>query len=101
MFWRLWYIQNNGTVSTGGLSIKTGNELIFDFINNDYAVFLNNNSTGTLFFNLRAYTTSGSWVYINGIDDSDTLINRFLWNDIIIDSDGKYMSNQFQVIWLK
>ncbi len=55
MFWRLWYIQNDGTVSTGGLSTKTWQEMSFDFVNNDYAIFLSNYSTGTLFFNLQGY----------------------------------------------
>jgi hypothetical protein len=49
---RIWYIQNDGSVSTGG-TVATGNEYVFDFKNNDYAVFLSNYSTWTLFFTLK------------------------------------------------
>lgn len=101
LFWRLGYIQNDGSVSTGWLNVKTWQEMTFDFVNNDYALFLSNYSTGTLFFNLKGFTTSGSGVYINAINDSDPVIVRYLWNDVIMDSDGKYLSNQFDVISLK
>jgi hypothetical protein len=36
---RTGYIQNDGIISTGGI-VKTGNEYVFDFKNNDYALFL-------------------------------------------------------------
>lgn len=100
MFGRLWFIQNNGNVSTWWL-VKTWQEMVFDFVNHDYALFLTNFSTWTLFFNLKGYTTTWSWLYINPINDTDTILNRFLGNDIIIDSDKRYISNQFEVIDIK
>lgn len=100
LYGRLGYIQNSGIVSTGGL-VKTGQEMTFDFVNNDYGVFLQNTSTGTLYFNLKVFSTSGSGVYINPINDSDAVTTKYLGNDIIIDSDGKYLSNQFEVVNLK
>lgn len=38
------YIQDTGLLSTGGMT-KTGNEYVFDFTNNDYALFLSNSAT--------------------------------------------------------
>ncbi len=101
MFGRLWYIQNNGTVSTGWIDTKTWQEMIFDFINNDYAIFLSNYSTWTLFFNLKWFSTTGSGIYVSPINDSDVVIFKYLWNDMIMDSEGRYLSNQFEVINLK
>lgn len=94
------FIQDSGTVSTWWLT-PTGSEYDFDFTNNYYAIFLKNYSTGTLLFQMRAYTSTGAWIYINPIDDSDSTVTRYLWNDIIIDSEGRYIYNQFEIVWLK
>ncbi|NUJ97707.1 hypothetical protein HGA92_02870 [Candidatus Gracilibacteria bacterium] len=97
---RIGYIQNDGSVSTGGI-IQTGNEYIFDFTNNDYAVFLSNSSTGTLFFTLKGYTDNGTGVYINPIDDSDSQLIRYFGGDILIDSEKRYLYKQFETISAK
>jgi hypothetical protein len=97
---RIGYIQNDGSVSTWGL-LRTGNEYIFDFKNNDYAVFLSNYSTWTLFFTLKWYTLFGSGIYINPINDSDPQLMRYFWGDILIDSEKKYLYKQFETISAK
>lgn len=98
--WRIWFIQDDGSVSTWWL-VTTGNEYDFDFTNNYYGIFLRNFSTGTLLFQMKAYTSTGAAVYLTPLDDDDPNVIKYLWNDIIIDSEGKYVYNQFEIVWLK
>lgn len=96
----IWYVQNDGSISTWWLE-KTGNEYIFDFKNNDYALFLLNYSTWTLFFNLKGYTDFWTGIYINPIDDSNFQLIKFLGSDIIIDSEKRYLYDQFEIVSAK
>jgi len=90
-----WYIQNNGWVLSTSI-VKTWNEYIFDFKNNDYGLFLKNIWSTNLSYNVSAETIAWTWIYINPIDDSsDTL--KFLWSDIYIDNEWKYSSTSFLV----
>ncbi len=97
---RTGYIQNDGIISTGGI-VKTGNEYVFDFKNNDYALFLWNYSTWTLFFTLKGYTNFWTGIYITPIDDSNSQLIRFFWGDIVIDSEKRYLYNQFETVSAK
>lgn len=95
------YLQENA----GVLSISTWstvNDFQFDFVNHDYAMFVRNNSTGSLLYTLNIQDmTTGSGVYINPIDDSDPTVIKVLANDIIIDNQWRFLSEQFEVIGFK
>lgn len=97
----VWYLQENA----GVLSISTGstvNDFEFDFVNHDYALFIRNNSTWSLLYTLNIENmTTGSGVYINPIDDSDPTVIKVLANDIIIDNEGRFLYEQFEVIGFK
>lgn len=98
--WGVGYLQNNS--GELGLSFeKTGDEFLFDFTNNDYALFVSNNSTGSLLYTINAQTESGTGVYINPIDDSDDVVIKILANDIIIDNEWRFLYDQFEVIGFK
>lgn len=92
----IWYIQNNtGTLSLSGN--LTGNEYIFDFTTNDYAIFLDNIDTGVLTYILELENASGSGVYINSIDDSGASSIKFLGSEIIQDAEKNYIWKIFEV----
>ncbi len=78
-----WYLQKswNNIVFTSNLA----NAYNFDFKNNDYALFLKNKDNSTI-LNYNLYwkeISTGSWIYINPIDDSKNNIIEFLGYDII------------------
>ncbi|MFK7780064.1 MAG: hypothetical protein QM490_02855 [Candidatus Gracilibacteria bacterium] len=94
------YLQEN----SGDLSLsitKTGNEFSFDFMNNDYAIFLKNTSTGSLLYKILGETDTGTGIYITPIDDSDENIMRYLGNEILIDISGRYISKEEELIYEK
>ncbi len=84
------YIQNNSwTLSlSGGL---TWNEYLFDFMTNDYAIFLNNTGTWVLTYVLSWENSSWSGVYINAIDDSWAGSIKYLWAEMIQDDEKNYI----------
>ena len=95
----LWYIQSTGALllsSSWSYWFETWDEFIFDFSNNDYAVFLKNSWVDNFSYNLTVQTTGWTWAYINPIDDSWEIL-RYLWNDIFIDKEGRYSPAQFVV----
>lgn len=80
--WILGYLQNDLSFSWTIWDPK-----IFDFKNKDYALFLSYNtwSLDDIRYNLKVYTDTWSWVYINPIkDDSDKI--EYLWNNILINN---------------
>jgi hypothetical protein len=81
--WEIWYLQNNAwTLSFSDIS--TANDFVFDFKNEDYAIFMKNNSSETIFYRIRWYDkTTWKWLYIVPIDDSDPIIIKVLWAWII------------------
>lgn len=95
-----WYIQNDGTVSVGGM-IPTGNEYLFDFKNSDYALFVSNYSTWTLFFKMNWYTLTWSGIILTPIDDSNEVYMTYLWGDILSSDDWLYMYSMHEVTWIK
>ena len=99
-FWDVWYLQEDA----GVLSIsteKTGNEFEFDFATYDYGLFVRNNSTWALLYTLNIETDTGTGVYINAINDSDESFIKVLANDIIIDNQWRFLTEQFEVIGTK
>jgi len=90
------YIQNNAWVLslTGAL---TWNEYVFDFVTNDYAIFLNNTGTWVLTYILSAENSSWTWVYINPIDDSWLWSIKYLGAEIIQDAEKNYIGKVFEV----
>ena len=92
----VWYIQNNTWVLS--LSrIKTWNEYEFDFSNNDYAVFISNNSTGSLAYKLTSETVTWTGIYINPINDSGTWIINIMSNHMIIWLEKNFIWENFEV----
>lgn len=96
----IWYLQNNTWVLSLSSSI-TWNEYLFDFINNDYAVFLKSTWTGTLLYKITWETDSWTWIYITPIDDSDNNIVKYLWNEILINDTGIFIAKEIEMIYAK
>ncbi|MDP2091100.1 MAG: hypothetical protein Q8K30_05910 [Candidatus Gracilibacteria bacterium] len=94
------YLQNNGGVLSLSGNI-TGNEYDFDFTNNDYALFVKSTGTGTLIYNIRGESSTGTGIYINPIDDSNSNFFRYMGNEIIIDNNGKYISKETELFFTK
>ncbi len=95
--WALWYIQPDGS-----LSWSTWSAYEFDFENKDYAIFLNNTWSGTLFYQVSA--VDSLWLtklYINPIRDDEDGIIRILGNDIFINDEGRYIWKQSEIITSK
>jgi len=90
-----WYIQNNSGILSAS-TVKTWKEYLFDFKNNDYAIFIKNIWATNLSYNISAETISWTWIYISPIDDSWNQL-RFFWADIYIDNEWKYSSTNFIV----
>ena len=95
-----WYLQNNSWALSFSGNI-TWSEYSFDFTLNDYAIFLKSTGTWTLLYKIKWETTSWTWIYITPIDDSDSKIVRYLWNEIIITEDWEYISKQLELIYKK
>lgn len=94
-----WYIQQSGSTGLGIDERKTGNELVFDFQNNDYAVFVQNNSSQDLWYALQVSSgtgasITGTWVYITPIDDSGSDF-EILTNHIFISPENEFSSQHF------
>ncbi len=98
--WEIGYLQNIGwTLSFSDIS--TVQDFIFDFKNNDYAIFMKNNSTGTIFYRIRWYDkTTWKWLYIVPIDDSDSAIIKILWA-WIIKSGADYIYKILEIVGQK
>lgn len=98
--WWIWYIQNNSwalSIST----TKTWNEYEFDFVQNDYAIFLLTTSTWALLYNISAETSTWTGIYINPIDDSGSEVIKVLANDMVIAWAWGFLTEQFEVIDFK
>lgn len=93
----VWYLQNDMTIAN-----STNNAYNFDFIGNDYALFIENTWSGSLLYQIRAESSlTGSWVYINPIDDSDPFVFSYLWSHVLVDDEWKLIGDMFEVFWLK
>ncbi len=95
-----WYIQNNSWVLSLSWVI-TWNEYTFDFLNNDYALLVKSSSTWSLIYKLTWVSSTGTWIYINPIDDSNNSYFKYLWNDIILDENWKYIAKETELFFDK
>lgn len=94
----IWYLQDDMSLS----ATKTGNEYNFDFTVNDYALFLENTSTGALLYRVRwEDALTGSGIYLNPLQDDDTSIFWYLWSHMLIDEEERLIWSQFEVFGLK
>ncbi len=98
--WGIGYIQNDAWALSLSPT-KTGNEFEFDFVANDYSLFLLATSTWALLYNISAETNTGTWIYINPIDDSASDVIKVLANDMVIWWIGWFLTEQFEVIDFK
>lgn len=97
-FANIWYLQDDLSLN----STLTGNEYEFDFMNHDYALFIENTSTGALLYRIRWYDiATGSGIYLSPLDDDDTSIFWYLWSHVLIDDTGRLIANQYEVFGLK
>lgn len=94
------YLQNDAGVLSLSPTI-TWNELDFDFVANDYALFILNTSTWALLYNISAETNTGSGIYINPVDDSGVDVIKVLANDMVIGWIWWFLTEQFEVIDFK
>ncbi len=95
----IWYLQTDLSLSP----VKTGTgEYLFDFVNHDYALFVENTSSGALLYQLRAeHASSGTGLYINPLKDQDVSLISYLWSHMFIDDEGKLIADQYEVSALK
>jgi len=93
----IWYLQNDLSLSS-----STGSAYNFDFVNNDYALFLENTSTDTALYQIRWYdANTGSGIYINPLDDRDSTILKHFGSHIFIDDKGQLIGDVFETYWFK
>lgn len=94
----IWYLQNDMTLST---SIDT-NTFDFNFQTTDYALFLENTSSGALLYRLTwEQAGTGTWIYLNPLDMWDTSVYSYLWSHVLVDDEQRLIADQFEVFWLK
>lgn len=92
------YLQDDLSLSPA----VTGSEYDFDFVNNDYALFVENTSSGALLYRIRGEEIgTGSWVYLSPLKDDDSSIFWYLWNHILISEDWYLVGEQYEVFGLK
>lgn len=90
----LGYLQSGMTVSP----TVTWSEFFLDFANNDYAFFLKNLWNTALFYRIKLENLSGSWVYVNPIDDSGEKTIKVLSNHISINEFWNFLKEEFEVV---
>ena len=86
------YIQTNGSLS----STKTWNEMVFNFELSDYALFINNTSTGSLRYDLRAENATWDSLSLNPINFDWAKSIEVLWYDVL-EKEWRYSSKMFEV----
>jgi hypothetical protein len=89
------YLQSDLSVATGSSNAK-----IFDLKNKNYGIFLTDSGSVGDFLKYKYYFTnqSGSIVYTVPIDDSDPYQIVYYGNDIVIDSENRYVSKEQEII---
>lgn len=93
------YLQNDLSLSP----IKTGTgEYLFDFVNHDYALFIENTSSWALLYQIRGeHATSGTGLYMNPLKDQDISLISYFGNHVFIDDEGKLIADQYEISALK
>jgi len=94
----IWYLQNDMSIASG-----TWSAFQFDFTSFDYALFIENTSgSGALLYKVQLEDAlTGSWVYMNPLDDSQTGILWYLGSHILIDAEGRLIWEQLENFTLK
>ena len=94
----IWYLQDDLSLS----STVTWSEYDFDFVNNDYALFVENTGSGALLYRIRwEDIATGSWVYLSALNDNDSSIFSYLWSHMLINDEWRLIGNQSEVFGLK
>lgn len=76
----LWYLQDNMTLASW-----TGNAFVFDFQERDYALFIENTSSGALLYQITwEEAGTGSGIYMNPLKDDDLSLFSYLWSHMFI-----------------
>lgn len=105
-----WYLQEDSASGTLSLStFKTWDEFIFNFKENDYAIFFKNNRDSIMAYKISWEEKAPSWnindiwksIYINPIDESEQNQIKTLSNYIIIWWEKNFIWDNFVVIWAK
>jgi hypothetical protein len=93
----IWYLQDDLSLDSGTWSAYN-----FDFINHDYALFIENTSSWALLYQIRwEDATTGSGLYLNPLKDDDISVFSYLWSHMLVDDEWKLIWDQFEVFWLK
>lgn len=93
----VWYLQDDLSIATWST-----NAYNFDFIANDYALFIENTGSGALLYQIRWESAlTGSWVYLNALDDSDPSLISYLWSHLLVDDTWRLIGDMFEVFGLK
>lgn len=82
-----WFLQDNGALS----KTITGNEIVFDFIDKNYGIFLKNPETQTAKYNFYFENNFGQKIIILPIADHLEDVFGYLGYKIIINSSGRYI----------
>lgn len=99
----LWYIQDTPDLSLSATWATGRNDYIFDFNSNDYAIFIENTSTGALLYQLHVEEATPTWQLVYSVplkDDEPTLIS-YLASHIFVDTTGRLISDMREFFYLK
>jgi hypothetical protein len=98
----VWYIQLSSTWDLSLAYYKTWNEFPFNFKDYDYSIFVTNkNNSWDISYILTAETDSGTWIYINPINDSMTWTINVLSNHMLMGLNKNFIWENFTVVWAK
>ena len=81
------FLQDDGTLS----STMSGNEFEFDFINNNYAVFIKNQQANVAVYNYYFQNSLWQKIIILPIKDDNDSVFSYLWYNMIINNSGRYI----------
>ncbi|MCH2188233.1 hypothetical protein MK079_00185 [Candidatus Gracilibacteria bacterium] len=91
------YLQRSGNNSVSFSGSRTGQEFVFDFHLYDYALFLSNQGTRDIFYQLSSEsgtgTTTGTGIYIVPVHETENEIN-ILSNHIFLDDERNIFFDQ-------
>ncbi len=95
----LGYIQDNADLSLSLSGSTTAYE--FDFATTDYAIFLENTSTGSLLYQLRGETLTGTPMYITPLKDDDPSLISYFSSHVFVDATGRLIADMREFFALK
>jgi hypothetical protein len=94
----IWYIDYDWTNVTL-TALTWANTVVFDFLNFDYALLLENESGNVLGYSLKWFdSTSWSGMYIVPIDDSDKSSMVYLSNSIVLNDKKSLIYEEKEVL---